>query len=115
MRISFKNLRRLGLGLLITLGLIAIILWVWVIPRAIVAAIRQHHGGYVTIAGWWVGGSSAGVTGLTLHEGPEPSSPVWMATDQVTTDLNLWGMLRVRFSPRQIAFRHPAIPSRASP
>ena len=109
MRITFKKLRRLGLGLLIALALILIVLWVWVIPRAIVAAIREHHGGYVTIAGWWVNGSSAGVTGLTLHEGPEPSSPVWLVSDRVATDLTLWGLLRGRFAPSRIVFRHPSI------
>ena len=62
MRISFKKLRRLALGLLIALALIVLILWIWVIPRAIVSAIRQRYDGDVTIAGWWVNGSSAGVT-----------------------------------------------------
>jgi translocation and assembly module TamB len=109
MRISFKSLRRLGLGLIVILGVIATILWVWVIPRAIVAAIRERYDGHVTIAGWWVNGSSAGVTGLTMHETSEPSSPAWLVADRVATDLNLWGMLRGRFAPRRIVLRHPSI------
>ena len=108
MRISFKKLRRLALGLLIALALVVLILWIWVIPRAIVSAIRQRYDGDVTIAGWWVNGSSAGVTGLTLRETPDPGSPAWLATDRVTTDLSLWGMLRGRFAPRRIVFRHPS-------
>src|SRR5262249_31224492 len=89
-----KGLRRIGLALAIALPTIGLIAWFWVIPTVIVAAIRQRHEGYVRIAGWWIGGSSAGVTGLQLHEDAAPGSPTWAAVDRVTTDLSLGAILR---------------------
>ncbi len=109
MRISFKSLRRLGLGLLIALTLILVVLWLWVIPAVIKAGIREHYDGDFAFKGWWIGRSSAGVTGLTLHEGPSPNSPVWARVERVTTDLTLGGLLRGRFTPRRIVFRQPSI------
>ncbi len=109
MRISFKKWRRPLLVILIVLGLVVTIVWIWVIPRAIVAAIRQRYDGDVTISGWWINGSTAGVTGLTLRETTDPNSPAWLITDRVATDLNVWGMLRGRFAPRRIVVRHPSI------
>ena len=88
---KFRSLRRLALGLAIALSIVGLIIWIWVIPAVIVAAIRQRHEGYVTIAGWWINGSSAGVTGLTLHEEPAPGSPTWAYADRVATDLSLGG------------------------
>src|SRR5438094_137139 len=113
MRIRSKIVRRLGLGLLIILTLV-LVLWIWVIPALIVAEIRKHHEGYVTIRGWWINGSSAGVTGLTLHEETAPSSPVWATAEQVTSDLSLGAILRGRFVPRRLVFRHPAVGYRIS-
>ena len=109
MRISFKGLRRLGLGLLIAFSLLLVVLWIWVIPAVIRGAIREHYDSHFAFQGWWIGRSSAGVTGLTLHEGPSPSSPVWARVDQVETDLTLVGLLRGWFTPRRILFRHPSI------
>jgi translocation and assembly module TamB len=109
MRISFKGLRRLGLGLLIALVLVGVVVWIWVIPAAIRAGIRAHYDGHFAFEGWWIGRSSAGVTGLTLHEGPSPDSPVWASAERVATDLSLGGLLRGRFTPRRIVFRHPFI------
>ncbi len=109
MKISFKSLRRLGLGLLIALTLIGVVMWVWVIPAVIRAAIRDHYDGDFAFQRWWIGRNSAGVTGLTLHEGPASSSPIWARVEQVSTDLTLGGLLRGRFTPRRIVFRHPSI------
>ena len=109
MRITFKSVRRLGVVLLITTGLIGVVIWNWVIPRAIVAAIRERYDGDVTIGGWWINGSSAGVTGLTLRETINPSSPAWLTTDWVSTDLNLWGLFHGRLAPRRIVLAHPSI------
>ena len=104
-----RSLRRLGLGLAIAMPLIGLIVWYVVIPRVIVAAIRQRHEGHVTIAGWWISGSSAGVTGLTLRETPAPDSPTWAAIDRVSTDLTLGALLRGRFIPRRIVFDRATI------
>ena len=106
---TFKSLRRLALGLAILLPMIGVVVWIWVVPRVIVAAIRQRHEGYVTIAGWWINGSSAGVTGLTLHEQPAPSSPTWAAVDRVSTDLSVGALLHGRFTPRRIVFERASI------
>ena len=109
MKISFKGLRRLGLGLLIALALLVVVVWVWVVPAVIRAGIREHYDGHFAFKGWWIGRSSAGLTGLTLHEDPSPSSPVWARVEQVRTDLTLSGLLRGRFTPSRIVFRHPSI------
>ncbi len=99
-----RILRRLVLLLAIALPAIGVAVWYWVIPAVIVAAIRERHEGYVSISGWWIGGSSAGVTGLVLHEKPNPDSPTWAAADRVSTDLSIWGLLRGQMTPRRIVF-----------
>ncbi|MGP0063775.1 MAG: hypothetical protein ACLQGP_09280, partial [Isosphaeraceae bacterium] len=109
MRMTSKSWRRLVLGLLVTLVPILLVIGFWVIPWAIVAAIRQRYDGDVTIAGWWINGSSAGVAGLTLRETANPGSPAWLIADRVATDLNVWGMLRGRFVPSRIVLRRPSI------
>jgi translocation and assembly module TamB len=104
-----KTLRRIGLGLAIALPLIGLVVWYWVIPAAIVAAIRERHEGHVAISGWWINGASAGVTGLALHEEPAPSSPTWAAAERVSTDLSLGALLRGRFIPSRIVFDRASI------
>ncbi|HZW30460.1 MAG TPA: hypothetical protein VFF52_07095, partial [Isosphaeraceae bacterium] len=108
MRTRSRILRWLGLGLVIALALV-FVLGTWVVPAVIVAEIRQHHTGYVTITGWWIHWSSAGVTGLTLHETDSPGSPVWATAERVTTDLSLRSLLRGRFAPRRLIFDHPSV------
>src|SRR5262245_39252885 len=105
----FKVLRRIGLVMVLLLPPIGLVVRYWVIPAAIVAAIRERHEGYVKIDGWWIGGSSAGVTGLALHEEPSPSSPTWAAVDRVATDLSIGALLRGRIAPRRIVFERPSI------
>ncbi len=104
-----RILRRLVLVLAIALPAIGMAVWHWVIPAVIVAAIRERHEGYVAISGWWINGSSAGVTGLVLHEKPPPSSPTWATADRVSTDLSIWGLLRGRMSPKRIVFERAKI------
>ena len=105
----FKWLRRIGLVLAIAIPAIGVVAWRWLIPAAIVAAIRERHEGYVTIRGWWIDGTSAGVTALTLHEQPSPDSPTWAAVDRVTTDLSVGALLHGRLTPRRIDFDRPSI------
>jgi hypothetical protein len=90
------------LGFVLATGFVV---WAWIVPAVIVAQIRKHHTGFVAIRGWWVGFGSAGVTGLTLHEGRSPRSPVWATVPRVSTDLSLNGLLRGRTIPRRIWFR----------
>ena len=89
-------------------GVVAVV-WFVVIPAMIVAEIRKHHDGYVTISGWWVGRSSAGVTGLTLHESSSPSSPVWATSDRLTTDLSIGSLVQGRLNPGRISILAPRI------
>ena len=95
MRLSAKIVRRLGLGLLVTL-LVFAIARTWVVPRLIVAGIGSSYQGRVTIRDWWLNTRSAGVVGLTLHEGHEARSPAWATADRVSTDLSLGSLLRGR-------------------
>jgi translocation and assembly module TamB len=104
-----KKLRRFGLGLVIAVILIGLAAWFWIIPAAIVTAIRQRHEGHVTITGWWINGSSAGVTGLVLHEDAAADSPTWATVERVTTDLSLGALLHRRFTPRRIIFDHASL------
>ena len=96
------------LGVVTIVGAVAVVRF-WVIPALIVAEIRKHHEGYVTIRGWWIGRSSGGVNGLTLHESSSPFSPVWATAERVTTDLSIGALLRGRLTPRQVTILAPRI------
>ena len=104
-----RGLRRIALGMVVVLPLAGLAAWRWIIPAAIVAAIQAKHTGHVAIDGWWIGRTSAGVTGLVLHETPAPDSPVWARADRVSTDLSLGGAIRGDFSPDRIEFVRPTI------
>src|SRR5262249_32715557 len=107
-RMRSKVLRWLALGLVFVLTL-ALALGIWVVPSVIVAQIRKHHRGYVTIRGWWIHWSSAGVTGRPRHGREPPGHPVWAAAERVTSDLSLGSLLRGKFSPRRLLFDHPSV------
>jgi len=111
MRTRSRLPRRLGLGLffLLAVGLSA---RAWLVPALIVAGIRKSYDGHVTIRGWWLDRSSAGVTGLVMHEGKSPSSPVWARSELVSTDLSIGGLLRGRFIPGRILLRTVAVTHR---
>lgn len=100
--------RRLGLGLV---GLIALLGCAkrWAVPALIVGQIEARYGGKVTIQGWWIDARSAGVVGLTLHEGPGAGSPVWASAPRVETDLSLAGLFRGRFAPKRVTLRSPRV------
>ena len=106
MRLSARIGRRLGLGLLVALILFAVAR-TWVVPRLIVAGIEARYRGRVTIRDWWLNTRSAGVVGLTLHEGHEAGSPAWATAGRVSTDLSLGGLLRGRVTPRRLVLQSP--------
>ena len=103
--------RRLRVAMWVCLALVGAVAAFchWVVPRLIVAEIRKHHRGHVAIRGWWVGRSSAGVTGLTLRESPSADSPAWATAERVTTDLTLGGLLRGRTTPRRLTVLRPRV------
>src|SRR4051794_29768377 len=108
MRVSARIYKRLGLGLLVALILFAIVR-TWVVPRLIVAGIESRYRGRVTIRDWWLNANSAGVFGLTLHEGHEAGSPAWATADRASTDLTLGSLLRGRITPHKLVLRSPKL------
>ncbi len=104
-----RRLRRVALGMLVVVPLLGLAAWKWAIPAAIVAAIQAKYTGHVAIKGWWIDGTSAGVTGLVLRETPEPNSPAWARVDRVSTDLTPFGLIRGKFVPDRIEFVRPTI------
>jgi len=84
-------------------------LWTWAVPALIVGQVRAHYRGKVTLRGWWLGARSAGLIGLTLHEGPEANSPVWATFPTISTDMSVSGLLRGRFAPRRVTLGAPRV------
>src|SRR4051794_29101850 len=101
MQISSKFAKRLGIGAVLAIVLL-IVARGWVVPAIIRGQLRGMFEGEVTFRDWWLDGRSAGVVGLTLHEGPSRASPVFASAERVSTDLSLGGLLLGRFSPRRI-------------
>jgi|GEM_PF-2331635 len=103
-----KLAKVLGISLVLIVGTL-VCLHFWVIPAVIVNQIQSRLEGKVTIRGWWINGTSAGVKGLTIHEGMRLDSPVWLTVDRVATDLTLGNLLCGRFSPTRIKVRAPRV------
>ncbi len=108
MRISPRLWRGLALVAL-AVAVLLVVVKVWVVPAVIAGQIRSAYGGDVAVGGWWANGSSAGVTDLVLHEGPDAASPVLARADRVTTDLSLGSLLRGNFLPRTIRLEGPEV------
>ncbi len=107
-----RHLRKHWRGIAATGAIVMVVLVVgalWIAPVVITSVARSAYGGHVTIRGWWVGFRSAGVTGLSLHEGQDASSPVWLTADTVNTDLSLGSVLHGRLSPRRVMIEDPEI------
>ena len=81
----------------------------WVVPAVIASALRGRFHGRAEFEGWWLGLHSAGVTGLTLREGPDADSPTWLAAGRVETDLSLGSVVRGRLTPGSIDVRGPKL------
>src|SRR5579864_1502001 len=108
MPIPRKLWRRLAI-VLFGLGTLGFCIQTWVVPALILRQLEARYGGRVSIRGWWLGGSSAGVWGLVFHEGRAAGSPVWATTQSAATDLSLGGLLRGRWFPSHIKLRSPRI------
>lgn len=88
---------------------VALIVRTWVVPAVIAGQLRARFHGPAKFDGWWLGVSSAGVSGLTLREGPGGDSPAWLTAGRVETDLSIGGLLRGRFSPGKVEIRGPKL------
>lgn len=108
MQVSSKFWKFLGFGLAL---LVVVLLGVrtWVVPALIVGQIQSRLEGRVTIRDWWLNGRSAGVVGLTVHDGPAADSPVLASIDRVETDLSLGGLLRGRLTPGRVSLERPVL------
>ncbi len=110
--VSRKSQRAIVVGAgLVLVGTLAggLTVRAWVVPALIVGQLETLFGGKVTIDSWWIGRGSAGVIGLTVHEGRDPGSPVWATAHRVETDVSLAGLLRGRFAPRRIGLHRPDV------
>jgi translocation and assembly module TamB len=96
----------------IALGVAAVavlIVRAWVIPAAITAQLSARLHGQAKFDNWWLGFRSAGVSGLTLREGPGADSPAWLTAERVETDLSIGSILRGRLAPATIHVRGPRL------
>jgi translocation and assembly module TamB len=108
MRISTKLAKRLGIGAAVVLAGVVVIR-AWVVPAVIRSRLQGMVEGRVTFRGWWFNGRSAGLVGVTLHEGRGVHSPIFASAGRVTTDLSLRGLLRGRISPGRIILDDPRV------
>jgi len=108
MRIPPKLWRILGIGLVV-LVVAGLIVRQWVVPGLIARALESRYAGKISVGGWWLGGSSSGITDLSLHEGPGADSPVWATAKAIETDLSMRAILSGRVMPGKITLRSPAI------
>ena len=99
-----------GLGTIAALALVAlVILRAWVVPEVLRGQLQARFEGHVHFRDWWIDGRSAGVTGLTLHEGARSDSPIFASADRVATDLSLASVLRGRLTPRRVTLDAPKV------
>ncbi len=108
MKPTARRAVRVAIGVAIAL-VVVLAVRTWVVPAAIAMGLRAKLHGPARFGGWWLGWSSAGVTGLTLREGPGGDSPEWLTAEQVETDLSIGGLLRGRLAPGRIVLRGPRL------
>ncbi len=82
MKPATRRVLRVVIGLAIAL-VVGLVVRAWVVPAVIGRELRARFHGPAKFDGWWLGWSSAGVTGLTLREGPGADSPAWLTADAV--------------------------------
>ena len=108
MRIPPKVWKSLGIGIVVLLA-IGLIVRAWVVPGLIARQIEARYAGKVKVGGWWLGGSSSGITGLELYEGEGGSREPWAKAEAIETDLTLGGLLSGKTNPGKITLRAPSI------
>jgi len=81
----------------------------WLVPALIANRVQAAYGGRATVRGWWVDAKSAGVVGLTLHEGAGADSPVLATVARVSAEIALADLLRGRFRPRRVTLLEPRV------
>ncbi len=108
MSISARIWKRIGLALLVVLG-VGLSVRYLVVPPIIRGQLQARYGGLVTFRGWWLNTTSAGVKNLALGEGPGRGSPIWARAARVETDLSIGKILRARFLPDRIVLERPEI------
>ncbi|GAC1470850.1 MAG: hypothetical protein NVSMB9_16380 [Isosphaeraceae bacterium] len=117
MRISRTGMRRIGIGLSVTLAgllLVVVLAGRQVIPSLIVSRLEGQLGGKVRIDDWWLSWGSSGLTGLKVHEGRDVSSPIWLSVPRVTSDLTIGKVLRGQFAPGRLVLKGPELALRVS-
>jgi translocation and assembly module TamB len=108
MRISTKLAKRLGIGVAVALAGVVVVR-TWVVPAVIQSRLQGMVEGRFTFRDWWLNGRSAGLVGVTLHEGRGADSPIFASVGRVTTDLSLLGLLRGRVSPGRMILDEPKV------
>ncbi len=97
-------LRWLRIGAIVLVVLIGAILVVgsWIVPSILANRLRAQFHGPAHFDNWWLGGQSAGVSGLILREGPGDNSESWLSAERVETDLSIGRVFTGRFTPSRI-------------
>ena len=99
----------IGAGALLSFLVLGLMVRAWLVPTLIIRAVQSQYAGRVTIRDYWLGGSSAGVVGLALHEGEGAETPVWASAERVGTDLSIGGLLGGHFVPGKVEIESPRI------
>jgi len=108
MRLSARRWRWIGL-VLVVLAVAFGVIRTWVVPAVLVSEIRKQYRGKVVVGNWWLGLSSAGISGIELGETDAEDAPVWFSAGRISTNVSLGGLIRGRFMPTRIEVDRPKI------
>ena len=107
MRIPPKAWKLAGIALLALIA-VGLVVRAWVVPAVIARQMEARYAGKVKVGGWWLGGSSAGITGLQLFEEGGGGKP-WATVESVETDLSVGQILRGGVTPGVITLHAPKL------
>ena len=102
------TLRIGAIALVLVVGTVVIVR-TWVVPSILNARLQDQFHGPAHFDGWWLGGRSAGVSGLVLREGPGSDSEPWLSADRIETDLSIGRIVAGRVSPGRIVIVNPKL------